>query len=98
MTDFASIDFETANGYRTSICSAGIVIVRLERDCTENRRFTFGGSQQFFNRNEIIINACLSVVEIVNLAVKFSLGFIDNKRLKNTETFSQLNISLFTKK
>jgi DNA polymerase-3 subunit epsilon len=28
MTDFAAIDFETANGYRTSICSAGIVIVR----------------------------------------------------------------------
>jgi DNA polymerase-3 subunit epsilon len=31
MTDFASIDFETANGYRTSICSAGIVIVRKKQ-------------------------------------------------------------------
>jgi DNA polymerase-3 subunit epsilon len=28
MTDFAAIDFETANGYRTSVCSVGIVIVR----------------------------------------------------------------------
>jgi DNA polymerase-3 subunit epsilon len=31
MTDFASIDFETANGYRTSICNAGLVIVRKEQ-------------------------------------------------------------------
>ncbi|MDR2118033.1 MAG: 3'-5' exonuclease [Tannerellaceae bacterium] len=28
MKDFAAIDFETANGIRTSICSAGVVIVR----------------------------------------------------------------------
>ncbi|MDR0347985.1 MAG: 3'-5' exonuclease [Tannerella sp.] len=28
MTDFAAIDFETANGQRSSICSAGVVIVR----------------------------------------------------------------------
>ena len=28
MTDFAAIDFETANGKRTSVCSIGIVIVR----------------------------------------------------------------------
>ena len=28
MKDFAAIDFETANGYRTSICSVGVVIVR----------------------------------------------------------------------
>ena len=28
MTDFAAIDFETANGSRTSVCSVGIVIVR----------------------------------------------------------------------
>lgn len=28
MTDFAAIDFETANGYRTSVCSVGVVIVR----------------------------------------------------------------------
>ncbi|MDR2465875.1 MAG: 3'-5' exonuclease [Prevotellaceae bacterium] len=28
MKDFAAIDFETANMYRSSICSAGIVIVR----------------------------------------------------------------------
>jgi DNA polymerase-3 subunit epsilon len=28
MTDFAAIDFETANYFRSSICSAGIVIVR----------------------------------------------------------------------
>ncbi|GAB6393954.1 MAG: DNA polymerase III subunit epsilon [Bacteroidales bacterium] len=28
MTDFAAIDFEIANGYRSSICSVGIVIVR----------------------------------------------------------------------
>lgn len=28
MRDFAAIDFETANGYRTSVCSVGIVIVR----------------------------------------------------------------------
>jgi DNA polymerase-3 subunit epsilon len=28
MTDFAAIDFETASGYRTSVCSAGLVIVR----------------------------------------------------------------------
>ena len=26
MTDFAAIDFETANGKRTSVCSVGIVI------------------------------------------------------------------------
>ena len=28
MTDFAAIDFETANGRRTSVCSVGIVVVR----------------------------------------------------------------------
>jgi DNA polymerase-3 subunit epsilon len=28
ITDFAAIDFETANGCRTSICSVGVVIVR----------------------------------------------------------------------
>jgi DNA polymerase-3 subunit epsilon len=28
MTDFAAIDFETANGKRSSVCSVGIVIVR----------------------------------------------------------------------
>ncbi len=28
MKDFAAIDFETANGRRTSVCSVGIVIVR----------------------------------------------------------------------
>ncbi len=28
MNTFAAIDFETANGYRSSICSVGVVIVR----------------------------------------------------------------------
>lgn len=28
MQDFAAIDFETANGRRSSVCSIGIVIVR----------------------------------------------------------------------
>jgi DNA polymerase-3 subunit epsilon len=28
MTDFAAIDFETANGSRSSVCSMGVVIVR----------------------------------------------------------------------
>lgn len=28
MQDFAAIDFETANGKRTSVCSVGIVVVR----------------------------------------------------------------------
>lgn len=28
MTDFAAIDFETANGARTSVCSVGVVVVR----------------------------------------------------------------------
>ncbi len=28
MQDFAAIDFETANGQRSSVCSVGIVIVR----------------------------------------------------------------------
>ena len=28
MTDFAAIDFETANEYRSSVCSVGVVIVR----------------------------------------------------------------------
>lgn len=28
MTDFAAIDFETANGKRSSVCSIGVVIVR----------------------------------------------------------------------
>ena len=28
MKDFAAIDFETANGCRTSVCSVGVVIVR----------------------------------------------------------------------
>ncbi|MDR0834367.1 MAG: 3'-5' exonuclease [Candidatus Symbiothrix sp.] len=28
MTDFAAIDFETANGNRSSVCSVGVVIVR----------------------------------------------------------------------
>ena len=30
MKDFAAIDFETANGKRTSVCSVGIVIVLLK--------------------------------------------------------------------
>ena len=28
MTDFAAIDFETANSSRTSVCSVGVVVVR----------------------------------------------------------------------
>lgn len=28
MQDFAAIDFETANGHRSSVCSVGIVVVR----------------------------------------------------------------------
>ena len=28
MINFAAIDFETANGKRTSVCSVGVVIVR----------------------------------------------------------------------
>ena len=28
MTDFAAIDFETANGQRSSVCSVGVVVVR----------------------------------------------------------------------
>ena len=28
MNEFAAIDFETANQYRTSVCSVGIVVVR----------------------------------------------------------------------
>ena len=28
MKDFAAIDFETANGNRSSVCSVGLVIVR----------------------------------------------------------------------
>jgi DNA polymerase-3 subunit epsilon len=28
MKNFAAIDFETANGYRSSVCSVGVVIVR----------------------------------------------------------------------
>ena len=28
MTDFAALDFETANGERTSVCSVGVVVVR----------------------------------------------------------------------
>ena len=28
MRDFATIDFETANGYRSSVCSVGLIIVR----------------------------------------------------------------------
>ena len=31
MTDFAAIDFETANGQRSSVCSVGIVVVRNGR-------------------------------------------------------------------
>ena len=28
MEDFAAIDFETANQYRSSVCSVGVVVVR----------------------------------------------------------------------
>lgn len=28
MKDFAAIDFETANGERSSVCSVGVVVVR----------------------------------------------------------------------
>lgn len=31
MTDFAAIDFETANGYRSSVCSVGVVVVKNGR-------------------------------------------------------------------
>lgn len=33
MDDFAAIDFETANGRRTSVCSVGIVVVREGEIC-----------------------------------------------------------------
>ncbi len=29
MRDFVAIDFETANGSRSSVCSVGVVIVRV---------------------------------------------------------------------
>ena len=35
MKDFAAIDFETANGKRTSICSVGVVVVRNGAICDE---------------------------------------------------------------
>ena len=47
MTYFAAIDFETANGRRSSVCSVGIVIVRpiwtisiihFSTDLSEHRR------------------------------------------------------------
>lgn len=31
MKDFAAIDFETANGHRSSVCSVGVVVVREGR-------------------------------------------------------------------
>ena len=31
MQDFAAIDFETANNERSSVCSVGVVIVRVGR-------------------------------------------------------------------
>lgn len=33
MLDFAAIDFETANGYRSSVCSVGVVVVRGGKVC-----------------------------------------------------------------
>ena len=33
MKDFVAIDFETANGRRSSICSVGVVIVRDGNPC-----------------------------------------------------------------
>ena len=33
MTDFAAIDFETANSSRTSVCSVGVVVVRGGEIC-----------------------------------------------------------------
>ncbi|MBQ1732646.1 MAG: 3'-5' exoribonuclease, partial [Bacteroidales bacterium] len=33
MKDFAAIDFETANGERSSVCSVGLVIVRNGEIC-----------------------------------------------------------------
>ncbi len=32
MKDFAAIDFETANGKRTSVCSVGVVIVKERKN------------------------------------------------------------------
>lgn len=37
MTDFAAIDFETANKERSSVCSVGIVIVR-NGEITDQRK------------------------------------------------------------
>ena len=33
MNDFAAIDFETANGSRTSVCAVGVVVVRGGEIC-----------------------------------------------------------------
>ena len=33
MQDFAAIDFETANGERSSVCSVGVVVVRGGEVC-----------------------------------------------------------------
>ena len=38
MKDFAAIDFETANGKRTSVCSVGLVVVRGGEICDKTYR------------------------------------------------------------
>lgn len=38
MTNFAAIDFETANGRRSSVCSVGIVIVIVRGGDLPKRR------------------------------------------------------------
>lgn len=46
MHDFAAIDFETANGRRSSVCSVGIVVVR--------------GGELAFNTNDTDLQAYIS--------------------------------------
>lgn len=67
MTDFAAIDFETANGQRSSVCSVGVVVVRggimLE---LEHRQVQFEGSLAALNWQHI----CKQVLHQLPSALK----------------------------
>ncbi len=55
LRDFAAIDFETANGSRTSICSVGIVIVR-DGKITDSFYRLVRPTPNYYNYNNIRVH------------------------------------------
>lgn len=75
MTDFAAIDFETANGRRSSVCSVGIVIVR-NGEIVDRFYSLIQPAPNFFSGNSFrLIIICVSDVSFpISFPIRRSLS------------------------